>query len=105
MYRQDCKSKPIKLVWADYKLFQEKEVSVPKKVESKEDLSKSPRVMTKSYRVDPSIDMSKLQIIDRLRPRPEPAQSDITCRLFCFVNGQILLSDLLYKLLNFFNFR
>ena len=89
----------------DYELFQEKEVSVPKKVEPKEDLSKSPRVMTKSYRVDPSIDMNKLQIIDRLRPRPEQPQPDITCRLFCFVNGQILLSDLLYKLLNFFNFR
>ena len=93
----------IKLVLADYELFQEKDE--PQKVESKEDLSKSPRVMTKSYRVDPSIDMNKLQIIDRLRPRPEPAQSDITCRLFCFVNDQILLSDLLYKLLNFFNFR
>ena len=87
---------------ADYELFQEKDE--PKKKEEKEDLSKSPRVMTKSYRVDPSIDMNKLQIIDRLRPRPEP-QPDITCRLFCFVDNQILLSDLLYKLLNFFNFR
>ena len=85
--------------------YQEKEAPLPKKVEPKEDLSKSPRVMTKSYRVDPSIDMNKLQIIDRLRPRPEQPQPDITCRLFCFVNDQILLSDLLYKLLNFFNFR
>ena len=85
--------------------YQEKEVPLPKKVEQKEDLSKSPRVMTKSYRVDPSIEMNKLQIIDRLRPRPEQPQPDITCRLFCFVNDQILLSDLLYKLLNFFNFR
>ena len=77
---------------------------MPKKEVKEEDLSKCPKVMTKSYRVDPSFDMSKLQIIDRLRPRQE-IQPDITCRLYCFIDGQILISDLLFKLMNFFNFR
>ena len=95
-FEEDC--------FADPKSFQEKDVPLPKKEAKEEDLSKCPKIMTKSYRVDPSFDMSKLQIIDRLRPRQE-IQPDITCRLYCFIDDQILISDLLFKLMNFFNFR
>lgn len=71
-------------------------------------MSKCPRVMTKSYRVDSSVDMAKIRIIDTVRPifQQELGRSrKLCCSCFWVTPGSDPFLETLGQLLDFFRLR